>query len=84
MVNKRINNKENKCIGDLKANFVRSTLRGQHHNKYSPLQITGNISLAWYRGRQLGKEETIKEIRSWVKKYCPEMLLSWDAKFRRN
>lgn len=62
---------EDKVIGNLKSQFLRNNLHRQRQIGISPAIANGNISLGYYRGLQVGRENTTKEIISLLKKNFP-------------
>ncbi len=63
---------EDKIIGDLKKNFVHRNSTRQKHMKYSASEASGNISLAFYRGMAIERENIIKECINILRKDFPE------------
>ena len=54
---------EEKIIGDLKRQWERPNLQGQRKISVSPLQASGNVSLAYYRGRAAEREDIVKLLK---------------------
>lgn len=61
--------KENKVIGNIKDQYIKRSMRGQRHTSISPSGVSGDISLAYYRGLAVGEEDTVKIVLRLLKKY---------------
>lgn len=83
---KKVMDMEEKAIGDLKANFISPTLRGQQHNRRSALEASGNISLSFYRGIHSGEIKGYQKAMSFLKKVYPDAykFLNRNKKFVEN
>lgn len=66
---------EDQIIGNLKGEFVKKSLRSQIRTPLRPTVINGNISLAYYRGLAVSREETIDDIIHLLKKKFPKAAL---------
>jgi hypothetical protein len=62
---------EDKVIGNLKQQFVRSTLHAQRQISVSPATANGNIALAYYRGINVGREDERKLVISQLRQRFP-------------
>lgn len=69
---KKIISKENKVIGDLKKRFIKTGLKSQQRSNMSATEVSGNISLAYYRGLDESKKEIIKEVIYLLKNDFPK------------
>jgi hypothetical protein len=61
--------KEDAIIGNLKQQFIRPTLNGQRKIGISPDICNGNISLAYHRGLNIGRDEMLKEVLRELKNF---------------
>lgn len=70
---KRVVRRENKSLGNIKQAFISSNLRGQQHKSYSPSQVSGSISLGFYRGKQQGVYDAYLFLRKRFPKAAKEL-----------
>lgn len=49
--------KEDEVIGNLKNQFIKTSLKGQRYVQISPALVAGNIALAYHRGLAEGERE---------------------------
>lgn len=66
---KNKSNHEENNIGELKRRFVRQTHRRQVRTRFSPLEVSGNISLGYYRGIAQGREDAINDCIQLLKQH---------------
>lgn len=69
---KRVLDKENDIIGNLKDQFIKNNLRAQRVVGVSPTIAAGNTALGYYRGLAWGRHEAIKDAVTVLKKQFPQ------------
>ena len=75
---------ENEIIGNLRDTFAANTLHFQQRKSFSILEITGNITLAYYRGLHVGGEGGMKLLAQFIAKKHPELKKEMDVFIKRN
>ena len=62
MVDKKILEEEERCIGNLRNKFVKDPLL-QHRVRFSASEVTGAITISWHRGIQKGQHKAYLAIK---------------------
>lgn len=65
-------NKEEAVIGNLRDQFIKKSLRSQRYVQISPNLVSGNITLAYYRGLAEGRSDAVQACIGILKKSFPD------------
>jgi len=76
--------RENEAIGNLKEQFISRNPNRQHHQRFSANEASGAISLGYYRGLAIGKEDGMNLMGELILKNHPELKKEVKEIFKNN